>query len=329
MILDFPDCSFFHGSAWAQVLRGAYGYKPLYFTICNGDEVHACLPVMEVDSIITGRRGISLPFTDFCEPLVSSPRQFEELLGGAVEYGEKRGWKFLEMRGGGFFLDGNPPSFTYLLHSLKLTDDEEKTFSRFRESNRRNIRKSREFGVRVQILTTEESVRQFYKLNQRTRKEHGLPPQPYRFFEKVHEHVISKGYGFIAAAVHGDAVIAASVYFHLGKAGVYKYGASNRRYQHLRPNNLVMWEAIRWYIRNGYTSLSFGRTDLDHAGLRQFKAGWGATERLISYYRYGVGTGRFMTNGSGKTKGITSKAMSLAPLSLLKAVGSFLYKHMG
>jgi len=49
-------------------------------------------------------------------------------------------------------------------------------------------------------------------------------------------------------ASHKGKNIASAVYFHFGDKAIYKYGASDRKYQHLRANNLVMWEAIRWFF---------------------------------------------------------------------------------
>ncbi len=382
-VLRLPGCSFFHSSVWARVLFESYGYKPLYFTIFDGGLLSACLPVMEVDSFLTGRRGVSLPFTDYCEPLVSTDTQFQDLLKEATAYGADKGWKSLELRGGEVFLPGLPTSSTYLVHTLDLSTGSGQSasqplpasslpvfqssslpvfqssslpslasslpslasslpslasnlpsfhssgFSTFRESTRRNIRKASENGVGVELLTTEAGVRKFYRLNQTTRRDHGLPPQPYRFFEELHEHVISKGYGFVAIASYGSEAIAAAVYFHFGRCAIYKYGASDKRYQHLRPNNLVMWEAIRWYVEHRYASLSFGRTDPGHEGLRQFKTGWGVTEQTLSYYRYAIKAGAFVHDDNGKMNGIGSKAASFAPLPVLRAVGSLLYRHMG
>jgi len=39
--------------------------------------------------------------------------------------------------------------------------------------------------------------------------------------------------------------VAGAIYFHLGEKAVFKYGASDKKFQHLRANNLVMWEAIK------------------------------------------------------------------------------------
>src|SRR6516164_1241950 len=64
-----PDGSFFQGSAWARVLQETYGHRPVYFCKFGSDRLQSLLPIFEVTSRISGRRGVSLPFTDYCLPL--------------------------------------------------------------------------------------------------------------------------------------------------------------------------------------------------------------------------------------------------------------------
>jgi len=49
-----------------RVLRETYGHVPLYAARFAGGQLEGLLPLMEVSSPFTGRRGVSLPFTDFC-----------------------------------------------------------------------------------------------------------------------------------------------------------------------------------------------------------------------------------------------------------------------
>src|SRR5438128_2551771 len=69
LLSDLPEASFFHGVAWAQVLCETYGHQPSYFCTFGKDRLERLLPIMEVSSPFTGRRGVSLPFTDFCHPI--------------------------------------------------------------------------------------------------------------------------------------------------------------------------------------------------------------------------------------------------------------------
>lgn len=180
----------------------------------------------------------------------------------------------------------------------------------------------------MELLTSLDSVREFYRLNCITRRYHGLPPQPYYFFKNLYDHIISENLGLIALAFFQHVAIAGGVYFHFGEKAVYKYGASDRNFQHLRANNLVMWEAIKRYCEKGYKSFCFGRTEPANEGLRQFKNGWGSKEYTIKYYKYDLMKHALMTNNQMVTA-FHNKILSKMPIPLLKGIGSLLYKHMG
>src|SRR5262245_57375871 len=56
-----PDATLAHSAAWGRVLVESYGYRPLHWG-SRAQESFAFMPVLEVDSPLTGRRGICLPF---------------------------------------------------------------------------------------------------------------------------------------------------------------------------------------------------------------------------------------------------------------------------
>ena len=64
LISCHPSATPFHSSGWARVLRDTYAFTPYYACVFNGETLSTCLPLMEVNSFLTGRRGVSLPFTD-------------------------------------------------------------------------------------------------------------------------------------------------------------------------------------------------------------------------------------------------------------------------
>jgi lipid II:glycine glycyltransferase (peptidoglycan interpeptide bridge formation enzyme) len=328
LILSHPDYSFFHSSAWAKVLSEAYGYTPLYFTVINRDGIEALIPAMEVNSFLTGRRGVSLPFTDYCEPMINDGIKFQDLMDSVTEYGKKAAWRYLEFRGGKNLYPFPLSSCTFLGHTLNLSDKENQTFSNFRDSTKRTIKKAMKEGVEVNINYSPESIREFYRLNCMTRKRHGLPPQPYLFFKKVYDHIICKKLGFVVLASFHDKPIAGGVYFHFGEKAVYKYGASDLNYQNLRANNLVMWEAVKWCCQSGFKHFCFGRTEPENQGLIQFKSGWGTTEQEIRYYRYDLKKNVFV-NPTSKLTGFYNTIFRKIPIPVLNIIGASLYKHVG
>ena len=326
ILLTGENYSFFHTVGWAKVLAESYHYKPVYFSLIQNSKLKILLPVMEVKSFITGTRGVSLPFTDYCSPIATDETLFRDAFKKAVQFGKKNGWKTCEIRGGEEYHKNITPSASYYIHTLSLTANESEIFSNFRSSTRRNIKKAIKEEVNVIISNSLESVKEFYRLNCMTRKEHGLPPQPYFFFKKIYEHIISAKKGFVALANYKNRYVAGAVYFHFGEKAVYKYGASDKSCQKLRANNLIMWEAIKWYAQNGFKHFSFGRTDLDHEGLLQFKRGWGAKEETINYYRFDLTKDAFIKDSKIKSSYSFFQKM---PMPLLKLTGSLLYRHVG
>jgi len=89
-----------------------------------------------------------------------------------------------------------------------------------------------------------------------------------------------------------------------------------------------MWEAIKWYCRNGYQKFSFGRTLPENKGLMQFKVGWGGTERTIKYYKYDVLKGKFVQRSPQITE-FQKSILSKVPPFLLRTTGALLYRHIG
>lgn len=327
LLISTPGYSFFHTSNWADVLNKSYNYRPFYLCAEKNTAV-SLLPVMEVDSALTGRRGVCLPFTDVCEPIAENADQFQKLFEQAVITGRRQKWKYLEIRGGEEYLSVKKPSQLFFGHKLDLSCGEQQLFSNLRDSTRRNINKALKENVRVAISTSLQSMNDFYRLNAMTRKEHGLPPQPYIFFRHLCDQVITQNMGFVAIASLDGHVIAANVFLNSAKEVIYKYGASDKAFNHLRANNLLMWEAIKYSCDRGFKSFCFGRTEPENAGLRQFKNGWGAREYLIKYYKYDFRKNDFTTLSS-PVNPLYKKIFKTLPVPVLNILGRFLYRHAG
>jgi hypothetical protein len=328
LIRDTEGDVFSNTSAWANTLYDSYHYKPLYFSIFEDSRLSALLPVIEVNSRLTGLRGVSLPFTDYCNPIIEDEKQFHDLFHHVVKYGKEKGWKYFEFRNEVKYPKNVNPGAKYFGHILALADDEEQIFSRFRQSTRRNIRRAIQKEVTVTFCSSLDAIKKYYKLHCITRKRQGVPPQPFAFFKNIHDHIISRGLGTIVLGTYQNNVISGAVFFHSGRTAFYKYGASDKRCQNLRANNLIIWEAIKWYCRNSYKSLCFGRTDMDDHGLRQFKLGWGVEEYAINYYIYDLKKNTFIKKIK-RTRPLYNKIFSKMPVSLLRLSGKLLYQHMG
>ena len=322
--------SFFHSSSWARILKETYNYKPIYIVSFQGSKLALSIPLMEVSNVFWGKRGVSLPFTDQCAPFFLTKEILTEGLRYATAYGKRAGWTYLEWRDAAYFSNLAVPYEEYFTHDIDLTGSETELFSHLRESNRRNIRKSIKEGVSIEISQSLSAVKSFYRLHCITRKRHGLPPQPYSFFKNISDIIIAPGQGLVVSAFHSGKLIAASVFFHFGTKAIFKFGASVIEHQHLRPNNLVMWEAIKWYRERNFVSLNLGRTELDNQGLLQFKRMWAPTESKVNYYRYDFKKRVLLKDFyASKRRVLTRKIFARLPVSLLRIIGSLAYGQFG
>ena len=92
------DATAFHSPGWLSALTRTYGYRPVVLTtsppgtsLANG--VAAC----EI-AAWSGRRLVSLPFSDHCQPLVSHPDERAELLEYVAEGVQSGRWRSVEFR---------------------------------------------------------------------------------------------------------------------------------------------------------------------------------------------------------------------------------------
>ncbi|MBN1308721.1 MAG: GNAT family N-acetyltransferase [Chitinispirillaceae bacterium] len=320
--------SFFHSSLWAKTLVDTYGFLPFYYLGKTGGKPVAAIPLMEVANIFGQKHGVSLPFSDFCLPIYSDKPAFDAAFESVKGLAKKRKWRSISLRGNApFTIDEKKTSFCFR-HIVPLQSDVDGLFAKLKGKTRVHIRKAIKSGVTVTFDTSFDAMEMFYRLNCRTRKRHGLPPQPFSFFKNFHRILIASGHGEIALGTYDNRVICTDIFLHSGTAAYYKYGASDAAFNRTGSNYLILWEAIKKYNDLGYEKLCLGRTEASHSGLLQFKAGWGAEQYTVRTYIFDVARDKFIRTDL-KTSGIHNAFFSRMPVSLLRLLGTLFYRYMG
>jgi len=322
------DAGCFHTSAWARVLHETYKHQPFYLHFSSGGRLAALVPLMEVRSPFTGRRGVCLPFSDACEPLIFDPEVVGPVRDELIRLAQQCRWKHLEIRGGKSLARSPNPFTKFYGHTLDLLSGTEELITRFASPVRRAIRKAERSDVIALIVRNRQAIGDFYQLHVQTRRRHGLPPQPASFFLSIYEHIIKPGLGFIVLAQRGSRPIAAAVFFRFGRNALYKYGASDQRFQELRANNLVMWQGIQFLAGNGAEKLHFGRTEQENEGLRRFKLSWNTQEETIDYFRVDPSGRQCLAPVRSHDSGLHKKVFGRLPLMFNRLAGSMIYPHL-
>ena len=195
---------------------------------------------------------------------------------------------------------------------------------------KRNIARALKEGVRIETSNSPAALEAYYHLHCVTRKGQGIPPQPLKFFRKIQEHILRRDMGFIALATFRNEVVAGIVLFHHGKKAIYKFGASNAEGKQFRANNLVMWEAIRWYAQKGFQEFCFGRTE---TGARTVfgNTNWGTAHRSTKFPIINTTSpeNRIVGRSEENSPEIMNRYYQRVPIPLSRIIGSLLYRHVG
>jgi CelD/BcsL family acetyltransferase involved in cellulose biosynthesis len=327
LVASHPDATFFHSAAWAEVLLQTYSHEPLYLRCFQGDRLVALFPIMEVRSLLTGRRGVCLPFTDCCNPLLFDEGASLYTSQSLFEVARDRKWKHLEVRGRTKFDIGSEPAEAFYNHTVDLRSTPSELLARFKSSARRALRKANRSGLQVEVTVSPEAITEYYRLHAQTRKRHGLPPQPLSFFQNIQEAVISRGLGFVVLARFDGQAIAGAVFFRFGNRGLYKFAASDLRFQNLRPNNLVIWQGARYLAEHGVQELDLGRTALNHHGLRRFKLSCGSKEKTIHYFKFETALG-YRVGDHERPTAFERAIFGRLPVAVNCLAGSLIYPHL-
>ena len=313
----------FHHPAWLALLADQYRYDFAASCVLDGDgRVVAGLPWARIDSRLTGKRLVALPFSDACQPLTDGTSEAE--LARAVDEHRAATDLGLEVR---WRMDALPGEAVqrYWQHTLPLEADAAAVERRARTGIRRGVSKARREGLTFERRTDAGAIDAFYKLHLRTRKHQGVPTQAKRFIDGLGS-LFSRGHGFVALVHDGDRPVAAAVFLQLRDHLIYKYGASDRAALSKRPNNLLFSEVIRWGCEAGCRELDFGRTDLHHDGLREFKLGWGTEESPLHHTYSGMDV---PDGGESTIQRLMGPAIRHSPPSVSRLVGVALYRHFG
>lgn len=324
MVCEYQNYSFFHTREWCQILVDSYHYKPLYL-VHHTDRGDNIFPIMEVRSITGKKKLISLPFSDYCDPLLTKNYDFQNCKVALSLHFNHSTSATIDFH---TCINFNPGSDVHNLEVIQKIAQKPlpELFKSFNHCTRGNILKSERNGVSIEINNSVEGMNEFYRLQALTRKRHNLPPQPVYFFENLFKIAIRNNMGDIFLAHYKNQVIASGLFLKLGEKVLFKYANSDFKYQELRPNNLLTWEAIRYYFESGFTEFDFGKTEYGNEGLRKYKHGFNAYEVPVMHFIYNFNESAFKIKKPEKIK-LNNLIFKYAPVNHLKFVGNTIYKY--
>lgn len=331
-----PQASIFHHPSWLKSLRQTYRFTPIVFTTSPpGEALINGLVFCPVRSWITGKRLVSLPFSDHCDLLADSDEssgylsaQIAKLLGHNFNYAEIR-----STHPSNHLLQANWRSTNrFLRHYIDLKPSPDEIFRGFHKNCiQRKIRKAERDGLQYVSGHSESLLTHFYTLMLRTRRRHRIPPQPFRWFQNLLD-CMGNRISIHMAFQEGRPAAAILTLTHQ-KTLTYKYGCSDERLNHLGGTPFLFWKAIQEAKSAGMETLDLGRSEVENQGLITFKQHLGAESAPLFYWTSSNRAPQTLHRNdvihlAQRFIPTLPAPMLHLPRSILALPGTLLYRHM-
>lgn len=349
-VIGHPYGTIYHHPAWLKALEREYRQRAV-FLACEdpGGVLLGILPLlytrglpMSGNHVVTGPRLSSLPRTPLAGPLTVDPGVTKVLMQEAMRRVAAEPCVRLQIKAHrGELSDGfhgivrKPWRKSYIVR-LAGTPGQTYTIpdSRNRGAIRRGINKAIARGVRIRLADEEADLRVWYRLYLETMRRNLVASRPYRFFGALWDLMGPSGMMRLILAEHHtnerSRIIGGHIFFVFGDTVTYAFGASRSSDFVLRPNDMILWQAIQEASQNGFHFVDLGEVPEGDDDLARFKSKWGA--ELVDLYRYYCPDSPDTDLSNRKTRdtqvGLVKLIWRHMPLSITAWLGDRIYSFL-
>jgi len=335
-VASHPRATVYHTSRWIRIVCEIGRYPSLCLLAERDGQVTGVLPLVAVDSVLTGRRISTLPFSDACFALADDAETASGLLTRARELRAQRRAAFYEMRGLPALRDGSDGAAEGFAHSghffnfvIPLAGDAEAVRMTFaRTAVRQSISKGIKLGVTVRQGDARD-LDAFYGLYVRNRLRHGIPPQPRKLFAMFLARLDGGARSMLYLAEHEGKAVAALLMLRYDGVTYAKYEGVDETRRDLAALYPLFWKTIEDAVLAGDRAYDFGRTAADNPGLCEFKQRWGTNRVDLPYYFDPPSDGVSVVKSDSLKYRVFTAAFRRMPVSLAVRVGERIFRHFG
>lgn len=286
--------SFYQTYEWAQLMKEIYSLSPVFLLVYKNSKI--------IGGQLFFKKQIFFCLRSFESqggPLVIDENNFETVETAVLENYKKirslslylltrpkmfnnSGTKYLEYG----FRKSN--FYTFLLN---LNKNEKDLWDSFHKHIRNSVRKAEKTGLKIVETNTWEEWQKFYRLHVDHSNRRMIAPKSEKFFKLLFEQFLPKEMVKLFIALDGDQIIGGMLFLEHKNIMTYYIGASDDNYSKCSPNDILMWNSIRWGLRNKIDILDLGDTWPDPKShiysIHKFKEKWGGQLIKCDFYIHG------------------------------------------
>lgn len=323
-VMAAADGSFFHLSAWQQVIKQAFGHDTYYFYAEQNGEITGILPLTHVNSLLFGNSLVSNAFCVYGGIVATNDEAFAALQTKAQQLARELGVDSLEMRNRQQHHPDWPHKELYVTFRKELDPDVEKNLNAIPRKQRAMVRAGIKAGLTSVI---DDNVEHLYRAYSESVRNLGTPVFPKKYFQLLQD-VFGESCEVLTIEHEGQLVASVMSFYFKDEVLPY-YGGGTDAARDLKGNDFMYWEVMRRAVEKGCKIFDYGRSKVG-TGSYRFKKHWGFEPEPL-YYEVDLVKAKQIPeiNPLNPKYRLFIAAWKRLPLPVSQLVGPWLAKDLG
>ena len=320
-LTTFPGATIYQHERWLEALRSCYRIDLRVATLHRHGKLRAAA-VFAYSKRLFSTRLVSIPFSDRGEILAVDDETRADFMH-ELTCSNHSAW--IEVRG----TAGSAPwvNVDCFVHwTLDLNRSFSDLYSGVSRTVRNGVKRARKDGIQIERGASIDFISRYFELQLETRRRLGVPPQPQKFFNAVHDKFSSNGDCEVWFATHQGRDLAGLVLLREGDQLCYKWGARSES-AHRGANHLLVVAMLEEYTGKA-RSIDFGRCDSRNEGLVRSKADLGCTSAPLPYAFFPTAPRHVSSEVLSGPAKLLSSAWKRLPLWATRLLGEAMYRYV-
>lgn len=316
---------------WGEVCQD-YGHSCVYLGAYDEDNLVGVLPLIRMRSRVFGDKLVSMPFAEYGSVVVDSNRDHvgveRMLLDRTKDLADKCGVDFVSLRGRP--LDVHPAYIRkrrWVTFRIPVGEGEDAVWDNLDSSRRGHVRQGRDNDITVRVGETLDDLEKFYKLYLQTMRGHGSPPHSFRFMKQLWDTLGEEGHMRLYLAENEGRPINAIIDFPFGDTVYHWAEVSDYEYRDLDGGSLLLWNAIKWSVDQGYQTFDMGRTR-EGTGVYMYKKSFGGEKTWMDDTHYFPAAESDLPNPEDEKYDTPKLVWRRLPLVVTRILGPRIRQHI-
>ncbi len=319
------EATFFHLSAWKQVVESAFSHKAYYLYAENQGQITGILPLVHIKSRLFGNALISNAFCVYGGIVADDEQTFQALDDEACRLARQLGVDYLEFRNRHHRTPARLyKKDLYVTFRKELAPNVEDNLAAIPRKQRAVVRKGIKAGL---VSVIDQDIERLFEAYSESVRNLGTPVFPKKYF-KILKEVFAEQCEVLSVEHQGEHIASVMNFYFRDEVLPY-YGGGTAKARDVYGNDFMYWEVMRRAVEKGVKIFDYGRSKIG-TGSYRFKKHWGFEESPL-FYEFELVKAEAMPdiNPLNPKYQLFIAAWKKLPLSVSQMIGPWLAKDLG